>query len=276
MQAKRALEIVSSSLADAPPDQVSALSARLDQMIRLTEESLHLQRVALLEAGHILRFHAGLTPVALSLPEAQDDYVQRVILRTRQFYEARLLATVQGLGLIKPGATVCDIGANIGNAAVFFGKVLGAGRVVAFEPLPQAYTTLRRNLDLNGLSDALAYRCMVGAESGRGDIARFNPRNIGATSFIPIPDGPVPMVSLDDLIEAEELQGLSFLKVDVEGMHLEVLQGAKQVIATHRPAIWVALTDAGSDYAATAALLEPLGYRATPIGPNDFVFAQTA
>ncbi|WP_103333469.1 FkbM family methyltransferase [Pseudotabrizicola formosa] len=275
MQAKRALEIVSSTLAETP-EQGTALAAKLDQLIRLTEDSIHLQKVALLEAGHILRFHAGLVPVALSLPEAQDDYVQRVILRTRQFYEARLLATVQSLGLIRPGATVCDIGANIGNAAVFFGKVLGAGRVVAFEPLPQAYGTLRRNLDLNGLTEALAYRCMVGAESGRGDIARFNPRNIGATSFIPMPDGPVPMVALDDLIEAEELQGLSFLKVDVEGMHLEVLQGAKQVIATHKPAIWVALTDTDSDYAACAALLEPLGYKATPIGPNDFVFVHTA
>lgn len=276
MQAKRALEIVSTSLADAAPDQMAALSAKLDQTIRLTEDSLHLQRVALLEAGHILRFHSGLTPVALSLPDAQDDYVQRIILRTRQFYEARLLATVQGLGLIRPGATVCDIGANIGNASVFFGKVLGAERVVAFEPLPQAYTTLRRNLDLNGLTDALAYRCMAGAQSGRGDIARFNPRNLGATSFVPSAEGPVPMVALDDLIEAEELDGLSFIKIDVEGMHQEVLQGAQKVIATHKPAIWVALTDAGTDYAACAGLLEPLGYTATPIGPNDFVFAQRA
>ncbi|MFN4153403.1 MAG: FkbM family methyltransferase [Paracoccaceae bacterium] len=272
MQAKRALEIVSTSLAEAAPDQVAALSAKLDQMIRLTEDSLHLQRVALLDAGHILRFHSGLTPIALSLPDAQEDYVQRVVLRNRQFYEAKLLSTVQDLGLITPETTVCDIGANIGNASVFFGKVLGAKRVLAFEPLPQAYTTLRRNLDLNGLTEALAYACMVGPHSGRGDIARFNPRNLGATSFAPAEDGPIPMVALDDLIEAEELQGLGFIKIDVEGMHMDVLNGAKQVLATFRPTLWVALTNHGADYTAMDSMVQGLGYTAQRIGPNDHIF----
>ena len=271
MQAKRALGIVPAPLAEDAPDQV-ALSAKLDQMIRLTEESIHLQRVALLEAGHILRFHAGLTPVALSLPDAQEDYVQRLVLRNRQFFEARLLATVQDLALIAPEMTVCDIGANVGSTSVFFGKVLGAKRVLAFEPLPQAYATLCRNLELNGLSDALAYNCMVGPTSGRGQIARFNPRNLGATSFVPAKTGPIPMVALDDLIEAEELQGLGFVKIDVEGMHLDVLAGAKAVIKAFKPAVWVALTNHNSDFAATAKLLGGLGYAPVRIGPNDHIF----
>ncbi|NEX44987.1 FkbM family methyltransferase [Pseudotabrizicola algicola] len=272
MQAKRVLGVVATPVAEEVPDQTAALSAKLDQMIRLTEESLHLQRVALLEAGHILRFHAGITPVALSLPDAQEDFVQRTVLRTRQFYEAKLLAAVQELGLITATTTVCDIGANIGNASVFFGKVLGAKRVLAFEPLPHAYTTLCRNLELNGLTDALAYSCMVGATSGRGDLARFNPRNLGATSFVAAKAGPIPMVALDDLIEAEELQGLGFIKIDVEGMHMDVLSGAKKVIKAFKPAIWIGLSNHNADYAACAKMLEGLGYGAQRIGPNDHVF----
>lgn len=272
MQAKRALGIVPTPPVADVADPTAALSAKLDQMIRLSEESVHLQRVALLEPGHILRFHAGLTPIAMSLPEAQDDYVQRTVLRNRQFFEAKLLATVQDLGVIKPTDTVCDIGANIGNTSVFFGKVLGAKRVLAFEPLPQAYATLCRNLELNGLTDALAYNCMVGPTSGRGNVARFNPRNLGATSFAPAKTGPIPMVALDDLIEAEELQGLGFIKVDVEGMHMDVLSGAKKVIKAFKPVIWVALTNHTADYAATAKLLGGLGYSAVRIGPNDHIF----
>lgn len=272
MQAKRAFGIVPTPVSGDASDPLVALSAKLDQMIRLNEESIHLQRVALLEQGHILRFHAGLTPIALSLPDAQEDYVQRTVLRNRQFFETKLLAMVQDLKVIKPTDTVCDIGANIGNTSVFFGKVLGARRVLAFEPLPQAYTTLCRNLELNGLSDALAYNCMVGPTSGRGDVARFNPRNLGATSFAPAKSGPIPMVALDDLIEAEELQGLGFIKVDVEGMHLDVLNGAKKVVKAFRPTIWVALTNHNADYAATAKLLGGLGYTAIRIGPNDHIF----
>jgi len=200
------------------PDVMAALSGKLDHLIKLMDESVHLQRVALLDEGHILRFNAGLTDVALSLPNAQDDFVQRVILRTRTFYEAKLLATVQSMGLIKPEATVCDIGANIGNHSVFFGKVLGAKRVLAFEPHPHCYAALCRNLELNGLTDALAYNCMVGPTSGRGEIARFNARNLGGSAFAPAKTGAVPMVALDDLIDAEEMQGLTFIKIDVEGV----------------------------------------------------------
>ncbi|MDO8885139.1 MAG: FkbM family methyltransferase [Pseudotabrizicola sp.] len=272
MQAKRVLGVVPLSVPEEVADQTAAMSEKMEQMIKLMDESVHLQRVALLEDGHILRFHSGLARIALSLPDAQDDYVQRVILRARQFYEARLLAAVQSMGLIKPDATVCDIGANIGNASVFFGKVLGAKRVLAFEPQPHCYATLNRNLELNALTDAQAYNCMVGATSGRGDVARFNPRNLGATRFAAAKNGPVPMVALDDLIEAEELHGLTFIKIDVEGMHLEVLSGAKKVIKAFKPAIWAALSEGGADYAATAKVMQGLGYTATQIGPNDHIF----
>lgn len=280
MQAKRAIGVVQTPAeadvvdgAAAPAAaQMADLAGKLDQISKMMDESVHLQRVALLEDGHILRFHTGMAQIALSLPDAQDDYVQRVILRSRQFYEARLLNMVHGMGLIQPDATVCDIGANIGSASVFFGKVLGARRVLAFEPQLHCYATLCRNLDLNALTDAQAYNCIVGAKSGRGEINRFNPRNLGATSFAPAKTGPVPMVALDDLIDAEEMHGLTFLKIDVEGMHLDVLSGAKKVIATFKPAIWVALPENSADYATTSKLLAGLGYESVRIGPKDHIF----
>lgn len=272
MQAKRALGVVATLRAEEAPEPMAALAAKLDQLVKLSEESLLLQKFAQLEPGHVLRFHHGLTQIALSLPDAQEDYLQRMVLRGRHFYEAKLLETVQGRGLINADSTVCDIGSNIGTHAVFFGKVLGAKRVLAFEPHPHCHATLCRNLELNGMSSALAYNCMVGAASGRGTLVRFNSRNLGASSFAPAKTGPVPMVALDDLIEAEEMQGLSFIKVDVEGMHLDVLNGAKKVIKAFRPALWVALTDNGAQYPAVSKLLGTMGYGADRIGPNDYIF----
>ena len=134
-------------------------NGRLDQLIRLMDEQVHLQRVALLEAGHTLRFNGpGAARIAFSLPDAQDDYLQRVILRTRGFYEARLLAMVAALGLVGPQSVVCDIGAKIGNHTVYFAKVMGAAKVLAFEPQAHCHSTLTDNIALNGLQDrAVAY-----------------------------------------------------------------------------------------------------------------------
>lgn len=276
MLAKRTLGVVATPDPETAADPFAALSGKLDQMIKLMDESVHLQRVGLLEDGHILRFHAGVTDIALSLPDAQDDYLQRVILRTRTFYEARLLASVRAMGLIGPEVTVCDIGANIGNHSVYFGKILGARRVLSFEPQPHCYATLCRNLDLNNLGDALAYNCLVGSTSGRGEVTRFNARNLGGTAFAPAPSGAIPMVALDDLIEADELQGLGFLKIDVEGMQLDVLAGAKRVIQRFKPAIWVELLERDNAFEATAKLLGSMGYGAQRIGPNDHIFTATA
>lgn len=273
MQAKRALGVIETAVTDDTSEAISALSGKLDQMIRLMDESIHLQRVSLLEEGHILRLQVdGLRDVVLSLPNAQDDFVQRTIVKTRGFYEARLLAIVQGMNLIGPETTVLDVGANIGNHSVFFGKVMGAKRVLAFEPQPHCYATLCRNLELNGLNDSLAYNCLVGQKSGRGEVMRFNARNLGGTAFAAAKDGAVPMVALDDLIAADEMQGLGFIKIDTEGMQLEVLQGAKKLLKAFKPALWVELLAKDNAYPETAKLLEGLGYASVQIGPNDHIF----
>ncbi|MCF8486207.1 MAG: FkbM family methyltransferase [Rhodobacteraceae bacterium] len=272
MQTDTAKHVVETLLQTGNSNEIAEISGKLDQLIRLADETLHMQKVAALEPGNVLRFHTGLHSIALSLPDAQDDYIQRVILRRRAFYEAKLLSLIQTTGVIGPEVTVCDIGANIGNHSIFFGKVLQAKRVLAFEPLPHCYETLCRNLDLNGLSNALAYNCMVGAKSGRGDIARFNPRNLGSTVFVAAKNGPIPMVALDDLMDAEEMQGLGFIKVDVEGMQMDVLNGAKKLIKTFRPVMWIEILGKDKSAAATMKLMESLGYMATPIGGTNHLF----
>ena len=150
MDVKEAL-LSSLSGAQGPSDLTEALtglSRKLDQLIRLADDQVHLQRVSLLEPGHILRFFsADGQHIALSLPEAQDDYMQRVILRTRTFFEAKLLSMIHGMDLVDPASTVCDIGANIGNHTVYFAKMMGVGRlmrIVSFRPVG-GWPTKRRS-----------------------------------------------------------------------------------------------------------------------------------
>lgn len=255
-------------------EAINSLSKKLDQLIKLADDQVHLQRVGLLEPGNILRFYTNDgQQIAMSLPEAQDDYVQRVILRTRTFFEAKLLSMVHAMSLVDPASTVCDIGANIGNHTIYFGKMMGVGRVLCFEPQPACYATLATNIDLNGLSNhATAYNCLVGAVTGNGRLARFNSRNLGGTVFEQAEDGAIPMFALDDVITADDLAALDLIKIDVEGMQGDVLKGAEGVLDARKPALWVEILEKDRTYAQTAAYLGRFGYKSEKLGPNDFMF----
>ena len=55
-------------------------------------------------------------------------------------------------GKIRPGMVVYDVGAHIGQYALFFAKRVGpGGRVLSFEPNPDIFEQLKRNVALNGL-----------------------------------------------------------------------------------------------------------------------------
>lgn len=276
MDVKAALlgELAGVNQQTATLEALNLLSRKLDQLVRLADDQVHLQRVSLLEPGHILRFfaHDG-QQIALSLPEAQDDYVQRVILRTHTFFEAKLLSMVHAMNLVGPASTICDIGANIGNHTVYFGRLMGVDRILAFEPQPVCYATLTTNIDLNGLSNhATAYNCMVGAVTGNGRVARFNSKNLGGTAFEPAEGGAVPMFALDDVITADDLASLDMIKIDVEGMQGDVLKGAENILDARKPALWVEILEKDRAFAATAEFLARFGYKAEKLGPNDFMF----
>jgi len=253
---------------------LDALSQKMDRMVRLMEEQVHLQRVALLEDGHILRFHAATgQPIALSLPEAQADYLQKTILRQHNFYEAKLLTAVRAKAIVGPLSLVLDVGANIGNHSVYFAAVMGAARVIAFEPQAHCHATLLANIALNGLESRVStVNAMVGAEGGAGRMTGFKTHNLGGTSFAPDASGEVQMVALDAVVSPEDAGNLDLIKIDVEGMQLAVLQGAERLLRARHPALWIEILPKDPAAGETRAFLEGLGYRAEKLSASDFLF----
>lgn len=58
------------------------------------------------------------------------------------------------LNLIRPGDTVIDGGANVGNYSLLFSKIVGmSGRVLSFEPTPPTFMELKENVSKWGLSN---------------------------------------------------------------------------------------------------------------------------
>ena len=67
---------------------------------------------------------------------------------------------------VVPGSVALDVGAYIGTHALLMGRLAGhEGRVYAFEPQRKAYRELRRNIELNELSNVTALRYAVGAQT---------------------------------------------------------------------------------------------------------------
>lgn len=142
--------------------------------------------------------------------------------------------------VVKAGQVVVEVGANIGAHTVLLAQLVGGGgRVIAFEPQRIVFQTLCANLALNSITNVQCFHAAAGKEAGsivvpQLDYAREN--NFGALGLGSHKQGEnVPVLTIDGL----NLTQLNYLKIDVEGMEQEVLEGAKRTIAAFSPLIYV-------------------------------------
>jgi FkbM family methyltransferase len=168
-----------------------------------------------------------------------DQYVGRSLDVYCEFseLEADLFAE-----LLKPGAVAVDVGANVGAHTLRMAKAVGpAGMVHAFEPQRALYYMLCGNMALNECSQVHTYHAAVGSASGEVCVPIFDYASGGNFGGVSLAYGmwkegePVPVVTLDSL----RLKKCDFMKIDVEGMEREVLAGAEDLLAGHRPVLYV-------------------------------------
>ncbi|MCX2716503.1 FkbM family methyltransferase [Helicobacter sp. MIT 21-1697] len=166
------------------------------------------------------------------LPYALDDWLQSIILRTSDFYD---IASLQRVDKYLPSnATICDIGANVGNHSIYWAMVRGAARIYAFEPIKETYDLLCKNIALNGLDNKCnLFHLALGEQQSRGSIkASFND-NIGATQICNDTSGELIIESLDRLENLGTFaHKIDFVKIDVEGFEGEVLSGGGGILCS--------------------------------------------
>jgi FkbM family methyltransferase len=210
------------------------------------------------ETDDICSFHYEGVPIHFYLPDPKD-HIQRIIRSNKTFYEGEMLRDIRNR--VPTKTTILDIGANIGNHTVFFAKLCKAARVYAFEPQQHVFDTLVRNIGLNGSDEHV--RCLnlgLGRASARASLGAVDEANLGMTKIDLSAPGEVQIVPLDEFLEKEGNPAIGLVKMDVEGMEMEVLAGATRTLAEWGPIIYA---EAGTppEFQRLDTFLTKFGYR---------------
>lgn len=144
---------------------------------------------------------------------------------------------------IRPGATVLDIGACFGSHTIPISHFVGpTGKVFAYEPERRNFCCLCGNVASNNLNNVFCYHQAIGGGSTVVRVPELNPdttTNYGGVNlygdYSQSLTYPLAMVAIDHL----NLIACDLIKIDVEGMEIDVIEGAKGTINDFRPIIYV-------------------------------------
>lgn len=189
---------------------------------------------------------------------AADLYVGKSIEYYGEWaqHELDLLRT-----FIKPGDTVIDIGANIGTHTLAFAQfVEDSGQVIAFEPQRLIYQCLCANLAVNSIDNVLALNLGVGRQPGVLRLPPIDyaaPKNFGGIALEENAMGEaVNVVSLEHYDPGQ----CALIKLDVEGMEAQVLEGARPLLSKYEPVMYIE-NNVPEQSSALVTLLRELDYQ---------------
>lgn len=178
--------------------------------------------------------------------------------------------------VVRAGDWVIDVGANVGLVSSRLCQLVGAaGAVWAVEPLPRNVERLKALRARNSLDQLTVLPLALASEPGTARL-RIPIRGGGAfSSFVATwetaGDVEVTTARLDDVVaERRPSRPLRLVKIDAEGFEPQVLAGATETLATHRPLVLCEFNDillhqAGTSSAALLERFAALGY--APITP---------
>jgi FkbM family methyltransferase len=157
-------------------------------------------------------------------------------------HEAEELRLIRDL--VKASTTLVEVGTLVGNHLVYFLKTLKPKKALVFDISPRSIEACSANVRLNEPYES------------RPDVV-FRPVGIAKESGTALrPDGrPAPVVSLDQIVVDE----VDFMKIDVDGIEIEALTGAKQLIKRCQPRIMIEI--ARERERPFRAFLDEVGYR---------------
>ncbi|MDO1448851.1 FkbM family methyltransferase [Rhodocytophaga aerolata] len=161
-------------------------------------------------------------------------------------YEQRELKIISILS--KSCKVILDIGANTGIYSIVASLNNPSLKIFAFEPHPQNYVRLQKNVSLNQPNSVVPVQSAVGNSTGTIDfyipaddsitdissVSKEFSESIYRMNFKKI---AVDLVTVDEFLELRQEQKVDVIKIDVEGYEYEVILGAYNTIKQQKPII---------------------------------------
>ncbi len=227
--------------------------------------------------------------------QVRSNAAVRAFFRVMPSFEPEMLLLDRFVG---DGDVCVDVGASYGLYTVALARLAGpTGAVHAFEPRPRSRSVLRWTTRLLAPGNVSIHAFAVGARDGEDVIVTPHRRwglPVPGRSFLRRELGPqggtyfdgwedefgfatehaVDVRSLDSLLADRPGRRVSFVKIDVEGAELDVLEGARALLTQHRPVVLCEIEDRHtSKYGRRAedvvAWLEAGGYTAHRLDGRD-------
>ena len=139
---------------------------------------------------------------------------------------------------------VCfDIGANIGAITLSLAKkVYPEGRVYAFEPGPFLFERLQYNVQLNNSLSQVIVPIKKGFSDKREVLYWGEDEKISGNAMFSEQPGkdfiPLELTTIDEFVEEKGIKEINFMKIDVEGMELNVIRGGIDSIKKFKPILY--------------------------------------
>lgn len=210
--------------------------------------------------------------------------------RAAGFHEVERAEYAFYLSYLRPGMTVCDVGANVGELTVLFSRFVTPGGIVhAFEPVPSTFERLTVVMQAGARSNVVLNKLALGAQTGSLLMNLYDdehlswntvvarPRRPGGADVLPVGREEVPSLRLDDYCDERSIDRVDLLKIDVEGSELDVLRGSERLLRARAIACCVfefgaTTLEYGVDPASISTFLAACGYSLRNLVEQDPVF----
>ncbi len=160
-----------------------------------------------------------------------QDTLSSRIYRKKMFYD---LSDLELSLNFMNGDLIIDCGANIGNHTVFW-SCFTFCPILSIEPFEKNYELLKENCALNKCDRVRLSRSLLSDK-----ISLFKSKSTskgrGKTSYSPSIEGDQKSCLLDNLVGSDVV---GFIKVDVEGMEIDVLNGSHRILKEFHPIIFI-------------------------------------
>lgn len=167
---------------------------------------------------------------------------------------------------LEPNWTVVDIGAALGDYAVWAAQQLPQGKVIAIEPFPRSVKLLQENLTLNSISNVEVAEVAIGGQDGLSSLQIVTGQAVQhSTASLNAAGGSlaVEVRSLGTFLTEYHIEQCDYLKIDCEGGEYEILFGCKEETLAKIRRICMEVHDGVTLYSRKdmVSFLEKNGYR---------------